>query len=714
MQDSFTIKNFRVFNEKGATIPFKPITLLTGSNGSGKSSIAKAIMMLHDYFKLGFDDQAKHQRRYYDPTSYPLDFTKSNLKLGGFNTEVNRESKDKEIGFSYSYSPSVAPLCDLTIDYYFTARDIDKLNQGWLSRINVKSKNSNDEYEKILSVSVNKNGLPVVDFLNLNNAGLVYSFLRFFVISNIIHIHELQKSCYDINGDLLDEERFEQLENTANLFMAEVNKFDVIYNTEVDSAKSIFSRGDMQGDTATTLYPHLFDKSLLDSWKKCCKNSIFFYFPIFDELKGLTKDVVCERLRKAEFYIPSHDMRDNSLANEIANDFNASEYDSFIDYYRDKENDKLNDVVNHTGLYIKLPDNDLINRIIFESEISFDNTNLIASKKGGVDFAKLYRFLSNWQWKLTPNLEDDYCSRFVESDNMFSSSHKLYSAYKEYIGILFYEILLPQSFCDIHYIGTSNAMLKRLYSFDEKENPFTKRLMEYNEAERVYRIALQEKPFGRVNTFNDGDFINKWIKKLKIGDSLRIDIDRDSLGAKVFLKKSPDDTGISLADEGFGINQIIALLISIETEILRFKADLLKNEVTPVFGQPEPAPYEPHHITVIIEEPEVNLHPAFQSKLADMFHEAYSKYNINFIVETHSEYLIRKIQTLVASKTISPDDIALLYVEDNVTVKEDGVKKVREISIKEDGRLAESFGAGFFDEADNLAMNLLKIKSGLQ
>ncbi len=46
----------------------------------------------------------------------------------------------------------------------------------------------------------------------------------------------------------------------------------------------------------------------------------------------------------------------------------------------------------------------------------------------------------------------------------------------------------------------------------------------------------------------------------------------------------------------------------------------------------------------------MNLHPRLQSMLSDLFYEVYilSKGNLTFVVETHSEYLIRRTQVLVA------------------------------------------------------------------
>ena len=111
---------------------------------------------------------------------------------------------------------------------------------------------------------------------------------------------------------------------------------------------------------------------------------------------------------------------------------------------------------------------------------------------------------------------------------------------------------------------------------------------------------------------------------------------------------------------------------------------------------------------ICVEEPEVHLHPKYQSKLAEMFVEAYQKYNIHFIIETHSEYLIRKLQVMVADKESSliSNDVSLNYVEKD----ENGESTNRKIEILEDGRLSEPFGPGFFDQATGLSMNLLKMK----
>jgi energy-coupling factor transporter ATP-binding protein EcfA2 len=50
---------------------------------------------------------------------------------------------------------------------------------------------------------------------------------------------------------------------------------------------------------------------------------------------------------------------------------------------------------------------------------------------------------------------------------------------------------------------------------------------------------------------------------------------------------------------------------------------------------------------IIIEEPELNLHPSLQVELMDVIIELVVKYNITVVLETHSEYMLRRLQLRV-------------------------------------------------------------------
>ena len=125
--------------------------------------------------------------------------------------------------------------------------------------------------------------------------------------------------------------------------------------------------------------------------------------------------------------------------------------------------------------------------------------------------------------------------------------------------------------------------------------------------------------------YNKTLFIGKWAKKFNISEEIIPTTDTK------FGFHSLEVNGRPLVEQGTGISQIVYILLSIA----------LNPENSKIF---------------LIEEPEANLHPKFQSLLADMFIDATKTFNIQFIIETHSEYFIRKMQYLTAKKEVSPTD----------------------------------------------------------
>lgn len=59
MNCKYTIKNFRVFDEDGTMFNLRPITILTGCNNSGKSSLVKSLLVFLDYVKRVAEESAR-------------------------------------------------------------------------------------------------------------------------------------------------------------------------------------------------------------------------------------------------------------------------------------------------------------------------------------------------------------------------------------------------------------------------------------------------------------------------------------------------------------------------------------------------------------------------------------------------------------------------------------------------------------------------------
>jgi predicted ATPase len=66
---------------------------------------------------------------------------------------------------------------------------------------------------------------------------------------------------------------------------------------------------------------------------------------------------------------------------------------------------------------------------------------------------------------------------------------------------------------------------------------------------------------------------------------------------------------------------------------------------------------EPEQL-VYLEEPEIHLHPRAQANLGEIIVDAANR-GVRVVLETHSDLLLRRIQSLIAEDKISPDKAIL-------------------------------------------------------
>lgn len=92
---------------------------------------------------------------------------------------------------------------------------------------------------------------------------------------------------------------------------------------------------------------------------------------------------------------------------------------------------------------------------------------------------------------------------------------------------------------------------------------------------------------------------------------------------------------------------------------------------------------------LMIENPEVHLHPKAQGKLG-VFLTIIANAGVQLIVETHSEHIINKIQYQIYSKLFDAEMLAIYY-------KQNARDKFDHIVIGENGRYSVDFPEGFFD-----------------
>ena len=222
----------------------------------------------------------------------------------------------------------------------------------------------------------------------------------------------------------------------------------------------------------------------------------------------------------------------------------------------------------------------------------------------------------------------------------------------------------------IRYIGTTSVSIKRLYS-------------ESDSSDLIARLIPQVK--------SDFTFTNKWLRKLRIGNSLMIKTAPEGTGYFIYIHTNWGGHSSSrlLADYGYGVSQLIVLLLLVDA--------WRKKKTDYVYGK---------QYTLIIEEPEVHLHPSFQARLADIFLDAFKSYALRFIIETHSEYILRKSQVIVSKMGFRSNELSDLNSPFRAYYFPNKGQPYS-LGYRRDGYFANSFGKGFYDESSSLTFELL-------
>jgi len=124
----------------------------------------------------------------------------------------------------------------------------------------------------------------------------------------------------------------------------------------------------------------------------------------------------------------------------------------------------------------------------------------------------------------------------------------------------------------------------------------------------------------------------------------------------------------------------------------------------PIFAQALFGSRLPTGQILLIEQPEIHLHPKLQAKFLEALLELTGDQPI--FIETHSEHIVRMLQLMVKEQRngLTADDVSIYFFEK---------KNQRQVATRHainpsNGRLEPPFPRGFYDVSYDLAMNLLK------
>jgi len=170
--------------------------------------------------------------------------------------------------------------------------------------------------------------------------------------------------------------------------------------------------------------------------------------------------------------------------------------------------------------------------------------------------------------------------------------------------------------------------------------------------------------------------VNDWLQYLDIATEIQTK-DLNKYGIQITIKPIGSDYPIELKHMGVGVSQILPIVV------MCLASDF--------------------DSTILIEQPELHLHPKIQSRLGDFF-LATALSGRQIIIETHSEYIINRIRyRFAASEDNRIKELTKIFFVE----KEEGQSKFREVEINEYGGISE-WPEGFFDQSHDEIKNIFQ------
>ncbi len=685
-------KNMKVFKER-QWFDFKPITLLTGTNNSGKSSVINAMQMLQQNLPSNFNSKIDDLVR----TKFKL--SKNQNKYGSIKNFVHRDAKEELNHFVFAKRNNNVQyniLVDINdgIDSHGEVKvlkAIDPKSEETIFILDILERNPTliCQYRINYKYFVEKFKRKCLNTIQLHDDKIVLDQLTDLVnkkrepISKLINLAYEVSYKYQVYVDIYDGVGIDNISKTYCHIRHEPSLCD--YTSEIKEHDELGVFFEIEKDKNGLTYNGLISK---EKATDLFENEIFDFEKLFENIKPKDK---YEFEVQIQNYYKKDKVESYKNLNEDLIEYLSNIYWKVEEIYSEEDPQLV--PYNLIQTYLNChPDFGLIaacvgtkrendqygrkdyigsnveNRFLIANMIIYKNTDEIKEKKINNFSENVFNYLRSLI--------------FNNYENFNNRNNLIFEGFKENLNKEFDKILFKINLgFNNTYVSSTRFQEKRAYNINDNSN-----------FSSLIRTIESLSGKSKKDCFA---FINKWLNEFEIAEELVLTPDSETGDFKAHLKVNGNN--ILLADFGLGTNQLLPVIFSLGIHVF------------------ETEKYFPYEVvmaerTVVIEEPEANLHPAMQSKLADLFVDAHKKFKVQVIVETHSEYLIRKLQYLIGSNKseIKPTDAVLYYFykPSHKAVLNGEVNQVEKIEIDEYGRLTKEFGSGFYDEANKIAMNI--------
>lgn len=314
-------------------------------------------------------------------------------------------------------------------------------------------------------------------------------------------------------------------------------------------------------------------------------------------------------------------------------------------------------------------------------EINLFLTGMLDTRIGGntitqiakrISYAPRDKFIDSIRRMSFPQKTWSHFVDYISSENNYEKLDYLRSLYLvadlSFI-LLNLERTMNGFISGISYVGPSRVSVERYYRIQElavdKIDPQGKNLA-------MFLHSLKH---------SDQEKFSQWLGEA-IGYNVKVS--KDSGHVRLLLKEVSSDRFYNIADMGYGFSQILPIM----AQVWFFQSSMTRSQFSP---------------TVVMEQPELHLHPAYQAKLADIFTRAIGsfsrlkppyteKFDMRFIIETHSEAFINRLGELISEGKFKAKDVSV-YIFDKSPYEEK--TKIVEAEFSDDGTL-DNWPIGFF------------------
>ncbi|MEW6405502.1 MAG: DUF3696 domain-containing protein [Chloroflexota bacterium] len=214
-------------------------------------------------------------------------------------------------------------------------------------------------------------------------------------------------------------------------------------------------------------------------------------------------------------------------------------------------------------------------------------------------------------------------------------------AYFQNAGFLAdFELAFEELFSRMFYLGPLREYPRRQYTWAGAQPADMGQ-----RGERVVDALLASRERGekiargrRSKRLTLEEYVALWLRDLGLIQDFSVKaISEGSNLYRVWVRKTKGTAEVLITDVGFGVSQILPVLALCY--------------------------YVPPGSIILLEQPEIHLHPSVQAGLADVFVDAVKKRQVQIIVESHSEHLMRRLQRRIAEEKLPPEDTAFYFCE---------------------------------------------------